>query len=160
MFKVLKNEIIKMLTGKKFYVMSAILIGSIVLMTLIKDSNINAQNFVFETFAGTVIKPILPAFMIIVIAEVITEDYIHGTMKFSLMTPLKRSELIIGKLLFIDLYVLIFLAGGGMYMYDFVRLSGELNNINMLLVIGCALIYILIFSALSIFAIKRKDIVL
>lgn len=246
MFKVLKNEIIKMFSQKKFYVMAAILIGSIIIMALTKDSKINAKNFVFETFTGTIIKPILPAFMIILIAEIITEDYVHGTMKFSLMTPIKRSELIIGKLLFIDLCAFIFLtlsfivsyivcaitfssgiridfikyfifnikayasiilplfsfctlisligmcvnnsgvtigiglglqfmtiiiehsikngvyflSGGGMYIYDYVRSSGQLNNISIPMVSVCACIYILIFLLLNIFVIERKDMVL
>lgn len=246
MFKVIKNEFIKMFSSKKFYVLAAILIGSIILMALTRDRNIDAQNFVFETFAGNIIKPILPAFMIIVIAEVITEDYIHGTMKFSLMTPIKKSDLLIGKLLFIDLYALIllvlsfitsyiicfitfgsgiwgdfmkyfifnvkcyafiilplfsfctlisfiamfvnnsgetigiglgiqfltiiiehsiknsiyFLAGGGMYIYDFVRSSGELNNISILPVTACACIYIAAFMFLCMMLFKKKDIVL
>lgn len=246
MFKILKNEFIKMVSGRKFYVLSAISIGSIILMELIKDNNINAQNFVFETFAGTIMKPILPSFMIIIIAEVITEDYVHGTLKFSLMTPVKRSDIIIGKLLFIYLYSLIllalsfltsyiicsvtfgpaikagfikyfifnikcyvsiilplfsfctfisltamfvnnsgetiglglgiqfmtiiivhsiknavyFLPGGGMYIYDFVRSSGELKNISIPSVIICACIYIAVFMCISIVNFKKKELVL
>ncbi|QAT39623.1 ABC transporter permease [Clostridium sp. JN-9] len=246
MLKVLKNEFIKMFKEKKFYIIAAILIGSIILMAFMKDPGIDAQNFVFETFAGMVIKPMLPAFMIIVISGVITEDYVHGTMKFSLITPIKRRELIAGKFLFIYLYAVIllaisfltsyivcvavfgtsiqvqfmknflfnikcyayillpllsfctlisfiamfvnsigeiigiglgiqfmtviiehsvksavyFLAGGGMYIYDFVRASGDLNNIHMLLVTLCACIYIAVFMLLSMAAMKKKDLVL
>lgn len=246
MFKVLKNELIKMVNSRKFYVLSSILIGSIILMALMKDNNINAQNFVFETFAGNIMKPILPSFMIIIIAEAITEDYVHGTLKFSLMTPVKRSGFIIGKLLFIYLYSLIllalsfltsyivcavtfgpamkagfmkyfifnikcyasiilpifsfctlisfialfmgssgetiglglgiqfmtiiiehsiknavyFLPGAGMYMYDFVRSSGELNNISIPSISICACIYTAVLMCLSIIDFKNKDLVL
>ncbi|WP_251859882.1 ABC transporter permease [Clostridium sp. Marseille-Q2269] len=46
------------------------------------------------------------------------EDYSRGTMKFSLMTPIKKGEFIVGKFLFIALYALIFLVVGfiGSYM--------------------------------------------
>ncbi|KEJ00585.1 ABC transporter permease [Clostridium botulinum] len=116
MFKVLKNEIIKMFSGKKFYVLLVTLIITIVIMAVLGKSNpqdgINANNFVIKTLSGTLMKPIVPMFMVLVIAEALTEDYIHGTMKFSLMTPIKRSDFIIGKFLFIGLYALIFLVVG------------------------------------------------
>ncbi|EPY2271705.1 ABC transporter permease [Clostridium sporogenes] len=116
MFKVLKNEIIKMFSGKKFYVLSMTLIISIVIMAVLgkghPQDGINANNFVIETLFGMLMKPMVPMFMVLVIAETLTEDYIHGTMKFSLMTPIKKSDFIIGKFLFIALYVLIFLIVG------------------------------------------------
>ncbi|MDF2504296.1 ABC transporter permease [Clostridium sp.] len=111
MLKVLKNEIIKMFSGKKFYILSAILITSIVIMAIIgtSDITINAKNFLVQTLSGMVMKPIVPIFMVLVIAEILTEDYTHGTMKFSLITPIKKSDLLIGKLLSIYLYALIFM---------------------------------------------------
>ncbi|AJA47171.1 hypothetical protein CPAST_c10710 [Clostridium pasteurianum DSM 525 = ATCC 6013] len=89
----------------------AILIVSIVIMATIgaNDSSINAKNFLVQTLSGMVMKPIVPIFMVLVIAETLTEDYTHGTMKFALMTPIKKSDFIIGKLLFIALYALIFM---------------------------------------------------
>lgn len=235
-----------MVNSKKFYILSAVLIVSIILMALIRDSNINAQNFVFETFTGDIMKPILPSFMIIIISEVITEDYTHGTLRFSLITPVKRSSIIIGKLFFIYLYSLIFLAlslltsymvcaitfgpaikadflkcfifnikcyasvilplfsfctlvsfiamfmsssgetiglglgiqfgiiiiehaaknviyflaGGGMYMYDFVRSTGELNSVSIPSASLCACIYIAAFMCLSLVVFNKKDMVL
>ncbi|EJO5348756.1 ABC transporter permease [Clostridium botulinum] len=116
MLKVLKNEIIKMFSSKKFYVLSMTLIISIVIMAVLgkghPQDGINANNFVIKTLSGTLIKPIIPMFIVLVIAETLTDDYIHGTMKFSLMTPIKRSHFIIGKFLFIALYALIFLIVG------------------------------------------------
>ncbi|MFD3156908.1 ABC transporter permease [Haloimpatiens sp. FM7330] len=113
MLKVLKNEIIKMFNGKKFYVLSTVVIMSIVIMAVmgISDakSEITAENFLVRTLFGMLMKPIVPMFMVLVISETLTEDYTHGTMKFSLMTPIKKSDFIIGKLLFIALYALIFL---------------------------------------------------
>lgn len=108
MSTILKNEFIKMLHSRKFYILSAILIACIALeYTMVHG--LNAHNCVLDALGGMVMKPILPAFMVIVISDIITEDYTHGTMKFSLIAPIKRSELIAAKLLFIALYAIIFL---------------------------------------------------
>ncbi|MBZ9606663.1 ABC transporter permease [Clostridium estertheticum] len=117
MLKVFKNEIIKMVSGKKFYLLCALLIFSIILMGAAKGPRINANNFVIATLDGMVMKPIVPMFMVLVIAEVLTEDYSLGTMKFSLMTTIKKSDFIIGKLLFIALYALIFMAISFIFSY-------------------------------------------
>ncbi|EPY6472726.1 ABC transporter permease [Clostridium sporogenes] len=139
MFKVLKNEIIKMFSGKKFYVLSMTLIISIVIMAVLgkghPQDGINANNFVIETLFGMLMKPMVPMFMVLVIAEALTEDYIHGTMKFSLMIPIKKSDFIIGKFLFIALYALIFLIVGlvGSYIVGAIAfgLSNNGNNLNL-----------------------------
>lgn len=113
MLKVLKNEIIKMYSGKKFYVLSAVLIVCIAIMAVLGkgdvSSEITANNFLVRTLFGMVMKPVIPMFMVLVIAEALTEDYTHGTMKFSLMTPITKAEFILGKLIFIAIYALILL---------------------------------------------------
>jgi ABC-2 type transport system permease protein len=113
MLKVLKNEFIKMLNGRTFYILAVLVIFSIVIeMIMMKSSTqsqMNAQNFFEQALFGMAMKPIVPMFMALVVAETFTEDYSHGTMKFSLMTGVKRSELILGKLVFIALYAVIFL---------------------------------------------------
>ncbi|MBW9172094.1 ABC transporter permease [Clostridium estertheticum] len=116
MLKIFKNEIIKMVSSKKFYLLCAILIFSIILMGTV-GHRINANNFVLATLDGMVMKPIVPIFMVLVIVEVLTDDYSLGTMKFSLMTTIKKSDFIIGKLLFIALYALIFMAISFIFSY-------------------------------------------
>ncbi|GCD12818.1 ABC transporter permease [Clostridium tagluense] len=117
MLKIFKNEIIKMVSSKKFYLLCALLIFSIILMGTVVGPRINANNFMIATLDGMVMKPIVPIFMVLVIVEVLTEDYSLGTMKFSLMTTIKKSDFIIGKLLFIDLYALIFMAISFIFSY-------------------------------------------
>jgi len=113
MLKVLKNEFIKMVNGKKFYILALLVIFSIAIDIVIAKSDVqthmNAQNFLTSALFGMAMKPFVPMFMVLVIAETFTEDYSHGTMKFSLMTGVKRSELIFGKLIFIALYAVIFM---------------------------------------------------
>ncbi|MBU5298953.1 ABC transporter permease [Clostridium sporogenes] len=147
MFKVLKNEIIKMFSGKKFYILSGILIISIVIMAVLGKSHpqdgMNANNFVIETLFGMLMKPMVPIFMVLVIAETLTEDYIHGTMKFSLMTPIKKSDFIIGKFLFIALYALIFLivGFGGSYIVGAIAFGLGNNGDNLNLFINNIKVY-------------------
>ncbi len=94
MLRVLKNEIIKMFSGKKFYVLSMTLIISIIVMAFLgkihPNRGMNTSNFVFYTLLGTLLKPLIPMFMVLVITDTFTEDYIQGTMKFSLMAPIKK----------------------------------------------------------------------
>lgn len=110
MLKVFKNEVIKMINGKKFYILLATIIASIILMAALGSSNaefrITSLNFVEVTLNGIIMKPLIPIFIILIIAETITEDYTNGTMKFSIMTPIKKRDLIIGKLLFVEMYTL------------------------------------------------------
>ncbi len=112
MLKVLKNEFMKMVNGKRIYILALLVIISIAIDIVMGkvdvQSHVNAQNFLTSALFGMVMRPIVPMFMVLVIAETFTEDYSHGTMKFTLMTGIKRSEMIFGKLLFIALYAVIF----------------------------------------------------
>ncbi len=113
MLKVIKNEFIKMFNGKKFYILAILVIVSIAIGIVMGKSDVqshmNAGNFLTSVLLGMVMRPIVPMFMVLVIAETFTEDYSRGTMKFTLMAGVKRSELIFGKMLFIALYAVIFM---------------------------------------------------
>jgi ABC-2 type transport system permease protein len=109
---VLKNEFIKTISGKKFYIFLLSIVSSLVLMAIAtisfkaKDSSIalSVQPFLKDALNGILVKPLLPIFMIIIAAETFSEDYTEGTMKFSLLTPIKKKDLILGKLAFIAVY--------------------------------------------------------
>jgi|GEM_PF-1368585 len=115
MLKVFKNEMIKMISGKKLYIFSVILIASIIIMALLCKSipsvKIGPQNFVAQMIMnGMIMEPLIPIFMILVAAEIITEDYSSGTMKFTLMTPIRKIDVFAGKLLFMGVYIVILMA--------------------------------------------------
>ncbi|WP_410506311.1 ABC transporter permease [Haloimpatiens sp. FM7315] len=113
MLKVLKNEIIKMFSSKKFYILCFVIILSILIIAFTGKNDaksvINAENFLTETLFGMLMRPMIPMLMVVIIAETLTQDYAEGTMKFSLMAPIKKSDFIIGKFLFITVYALILL---------------------------------------------------
>ncbi|MGH4124045.1 MAG: ABC transporter permease [Clostridium sp.] len=109
---VLKNEIIKIISANKFYIILLSILSSVILMAIVRISfkaenssvSLSVQTFLKSSLNGILIKPLLPIFMIIIVAEIFSEDYAQGTMKFSLLTPIKKKDLIIGKLAFIALY--------------------------------------------------------
>lgn len=115
MLKVFKNEMIKMISGKKLYIFSVILILSIIVMAILSKSipsvKIGPQNFVAQMIMnGMIMEPLIPIFMILVAAEIITEDYSSGTLKFTLMSPISKIDVFAGKLLFMVVYIVILIA--------------------------------------------------
>lgn len=115
MLKVFKNEMVKMISGKKLYIFSAILILSIIVMAFLSKSvpaiKIGPQNFVAQMIMnGMIMEPLIPIFIILIASEIITEDYSSGTMKFTLMTPIRKIEVFAGKLLFMVAYIVILIA--------------------------------------------------
>lgn len=113
MLKVLKNELIKMVNGKKLWIFIGVNFVSIMLMAYMafKESykHIGTQNFLEACLWGIVMRPIIPIFIILAVAEIVTEDYSKGTMKFSFITTIKKREIILGKLLFLAFYEIIML---------------------------------------------------
>lgn len=113
MLKVLKNELIKMVNGKKLWIFIGVNFVSIMLMAYmaVKEpyAHIGTQNFLEVCLWGIVMRPIIPIFIILAVAEIITEDYSKGTMKFSLLATIKKREIILGKFLFLVFYEMIML---------------------------------------------------
>lgn len=114
MFKVLKNEFIKMISGKKFYVLNLLIIlamvTDVVLMkTKGQELKINEYSIFAQSIFGQAMRPVLPILMVVVIAEIFTDEYTNGTMKFMLMTGISRTQIMLGKLSSIAAYALIFM---------------------------------------------------
>lgn len=113
MLKVLKNELIKMINGKKLWIFIGVNFVSIMLIAYmaIKEpyAHISSQNFLEVCLWGIVMRPIIPIFIILAVAEIITEDYSKGTMKFSFITTIEKREIILGKFLFLAFYEMIML---------------------------------------------------
>lgn len=113
MLKVLKNEFIKMINGKKLWIFIGVNFISIILMAYMafKEpyAHIGTQNFLEVCLWGIVMRPIIPIFIILAVAETITEDYSKGTMKFSIITAIKKREIMLGKFLFLAFYEIIML---------------------------------------------------
>lgn len=156
MLRLLKNEFIKMGNDKKFYIYLVTTALSIIAMAFIVISisktrtmfDMNVHTFVKEILGGTVLSPLIPIFIILTVSDVITKDYSNGTMKFSLLTPIKKSHLILSKLIFICLYTMILLVFSFIvsYIVGFLIIgAGDIPSSNSLFIsnIKCYLVSIL-----------------
>lgn len=113
MLKVIKNEFFKMFNGRKIYILNMLVILCMVINEILsKKAAIQTHNSTQIIFSSSIfnvaMKPLLPVVMVIIVAEIFTEDYIEGTMKFTLMTGIKRSEIVLGKLISLAAYAVIF----------------------------------------------------
>lgn len=136
--RVVKNEFIKLMHQKKFIILLCLIVLLCILACYgynemrndvinhtakgegfdeaLKSTLLNLNYIKFSIlFSGDFIyKPLLPIyliFMAIILTSVISEDYLGGTMKFSLISPVTKIQLMIGKLLFvlmISLFVALF----------------------------------------------------
>lgn len=115
MIRVLKNEFIKMLSGKKFYALNILIIIAMVSDVLLMKKEeymlkINIYNIFTQSIFGQAMRPLLPILMVVVVAEIFTEDYVGGTMKFTIISGVKRTEIVFAKLIFTAIYAAIFMA--------------------------------------------------
>ena len=125
--KVVKNEFIKLIHQKKFIILFVVILSLCILAAygysdmrndVLKHTaksedydnsfkalitNLNYIRFSILFSGDFIYKPLLPIYLIfiaIIFTSVLSEDYLEGTMKFSLVSPITKSQLILGKLLF------------------------------------------------------------
>lgn len=133
LLNLIHNELIKIFARKKIYVFMVIILffnGIFGVSSLMAKRNMPAQiandvvNFNGQVFPVTSLdglSTILAIFLIILIADMLTEEYIGGTLKLPLLRPVTRGQLLAGKTLALFLVtVLLFL---------FTMLSGYLIGI-------------------------------
>ena len=104
MVKIISNEINKIFYRKTIYIFVTILllitlfnlIGAIVTNNYmsVKDSG---QTFPLTLF-NAVASFIIPIFIIVLIGNMITDEYNDGSLKLSLLRPISRNQLLLGKL--------------------------------------------------------------
>jgi len=109
LFSLLKNEIYKLLKKKKIYIFMVI----ITVMTLIpiiiskfdngslvfKVNTLPLENLAWST------EMIIPIFISILVADMITNEYREGTMKLSLVNGVSRTNLLFSKILTLILVI-------------------------------------------------------
>ena len=109
MSSIIKNEFI---TNKKGSLILAniLIVASTALAyfatTKIAGSGILSEAQIMSIFLKSTLT-IMPPFIIIIISKVITEEFNNGGMKIYLINPISRTEVLIGKLVFICINVLI-----------------------------------------------------
>lgn len=112
MIGLLKNEWLKLLHNRKFYgfLLLLLLINLLpVLMTvLVRINTYNGQVYPLTMF-GVVSTFALPLFLIILVAEIVTEEYLSGTLSLTLLHPTTRKQVLTAKVIFIYLVILMLL---------------------------------------------------
>lgn len=118
MIKVIKSEFIKLLSEKKVYVLIAIILVLSILSAKCQgvfNSMVSSGDIVCggQILAIGALKEfsniIFPMYIIIITADVVSEDYNNGIMKYKLISPLKKYKFILGKYLFILCCIIIFM---------------------------------------------------
>jgi ABC-2 type transport system permease protein len=110
----IKNELLKLFHNRKvFFFMVIVLLANIVpvLMTLlVRIRTLDGQSYP-STLFGFTVSWILPLFLVVIITEMITEEYMGGTLSLSLVHPVSRFQLYTAK----ALSLLIFIAVAVLY---------------------------------------------
>ncbi|MGL5353730.1 MAG: hypothetical protein ACRDA5_10485 [Clostridium sp.] len=126
-FNVLKNEMIRFLNEKKLYILLAVVMGLVILGTVaykdminnVVSSNIKSNSYsdevkvLLQSFSGIsfskmclvdfIYKPYFSIYLIfiaIIAANVFSNDYNSGNLKFTLLTNTSPAQVYIGKILF------------------------------------------------------------
>lgn len=105
---IIKNEFLKVSKQKKplvFLILVTLLVAGLTFMSKINTQNI-MPNENFSSFVSGM-QQLVSIFGILLIAETFTEDFKNGTIKMSVIQPINRESIIIGKLIYIALSVII-----------------------------------------------------
>jgi len=108
----IKNEWLKLLQNKKFYALLLFLLLLYllpVLMTvLVRINTYNGQVYPLTVF-GVAASFALPLFLIVFVAEIITDEYLSGTLSLTLLHPVTRRQVLTAKVIFIYSVILLLL---------------------------------------------------
>lgn len=115
MIKIMINEINKLLSQKKTY----IFVGIIILISFINLTFAVVSNSYFasssygQTFPlilfDSIATLVLPMFVIIFIVNLVTDEYVDGSLKLPLLRKVSRNQLLLGKLCALGVILLIFM---------------------------------------------------
>ncbi|MDW7675501.1 MAG: ABC transporter permease [Bacillota bacterium] len=109
MIKLIKNELIKLGSGRRLQSFLLLLVASQLIPVLVTFvSGIKA--FEAQTYPlsmlGFTASWLLPIFLIVIIAQLVTDEYSSGTLVLSLIHPVSRGKLLAAKLLTLLLLIL------------------------------------------------------
>lgn len=102
MLNLIRNEAIKVFLGKKLYVL---MLGILLANSLIGveslvgsiEMPVNGQNVPIYMLP-TIVNILMPLFIIVLVAGMVTDEYVSGTLKLTLIQPVSRRDFITAKL--------------------------------------------------------------
>ena len=106
----LKNEILKLINNKKLYALLVLILAINLFPILITASvgmrTTNGQGFPL-TMYGLLATFIMPVFLMILIAEMITDELSCGTMALSMVHPVTRFQILTAKVIHLFCFIII-----------------------------------------------------
>lgn len=121
LFRLIKNEFYKMLKMKKIYIFMLIITAMTIIPVLASKFGgaeivMKVNTFPLENLSWSA-EMIIPIFIVILAAEMITNEYNNGTFKLSLINSAKRSEVLISKLIVMITFIFMILMFTLMFSY-------------------------------------------
>lgn len=122
MIGLIKNEMLKLLYNKKLYgfilVILAVNLLPVLISLSVRMNTTNGQVFPLSTY-GVIVAFILPIFLIILIAEMFTDELTSGTLSLSLVHPVTRFQVLTAKVVHLFLFILFVLLFCLLFGYGF-----------------------------------------
>lgn len=115
MINIIQNEISKIFSRKKIYIFISILfiVALINLLNSLITRNLFASQDYGQTFPlllfDSVASLVIPIFVVVLIASMVTDEYLDGSLKLTLLRKVSRNQLLLGKMgaLFVVLFLLL-----------------------------------------------------
>lgn len=112
MFNLVKNEFIKVIANKRLYAFGLILllIGMVPVVgtVIVRVSTFDGQTYPLFLH-GLTVSWVIPIFIIVLISDMFTEEYVNGTLALSLIHPVTRGEMLAAKVMALILLILLIL---------------------------------------------------
>lgn len=110
MTSIIKNEFVKYKKINVFIITNILIIASVGLMyyslSKLGIASILKANEIMSMFLESTIK-LMPYLIVILTSKIITDEFANGGMKISLINPITRNELLLGKVLFILINIIL-----------------------------------------------------
>lgn len=110
MIGLFKNEWIKLFNNKKLYgfllVMFVTHMLPVIFTLFLNMKTLNGQVFPLNMFA-VITTFVMPIFLIVVVAEIVTEELLSGNLALSLVHPVTRGQVIAAKVIFVFTLILL-----------------------------------------------------
>lgn len=110
MIGLIKNEWIKVIVNRKLYGITAVIFGIHMLPTImtlfLNMKTLNGQVYPLTMF-GVITSFAVPLFLIVLVAETVTEEHLSGNLAVTLLQPVTRIEVISAKVLFVIMVTLV-----------------------------------------------------
>jgi len=113
LLSLIKNELYKLFHSKKIYVFGIIITALAILGTIAFKKNMPAADlnihFVAKFMLSVMMESIITIFSVILISDMITDEYKCGTLKLPMLHPISRLQYFASKIISVTIITLLML---------------------------------------------------